>query len=85
MPGPRCGLVNRQAVKRSQSILLTESIIDALTLYAQGFKNVVPIYGVNGLTDEHLALFDRKVKEAYGDKIALWGGVPAFIEKMASV
>ena len=65
LPGSRSGLVNRQAVKRSQSILLTESIIDALTLYDQGFKNVVPIYGVNGLLDEHLSFFNRKVKETY--------------------
>jgi len=65
LPGPRSGIVNRQAVKRSQSIILTESIIDALTLYDQGFKNVIPIYGVNGLLDEHLALFYRKVKSAY--------------------
>jgi hypothetical protein len=35
LPGPRTGLVNRQAVKRSQSIILTESIIDALTALAQ--------------------------------------------------
>ncbi|CAB1063451.1 DNA primase, phage associated [Olavius sp. associated proteobacterium Delta 1] len=65
LPGRRTGLVNRQAVKRSQSIILAESIIDALTLYDQGFKNVVPIYGVNGLLDEHLSLFNRKVKSAY--------------------
>ena len=65
LPGPRSGIVNRQAVKRSQSIILTESIIDALTLYDQGFKNVVPVYGVNGLIDDHLSLFHRRIKEAY--------------------
>jgi DNA primase len=65
LPGKRCGLVNRQAVKRSQSIILTESIIDALTLYDQGFKNVIPIYGVNGLIDDHLLFFNRKIKSAY--------------------
>jgi len=65
LPGPRQGIINRQAVKRSQTILLTESIIDALTLYAQGFKNVIPIYGVNGMLEEHLSLFHRRIKEAY--------------------
>jgi DNA primase catalytic core len=65
LPGPRSGLVNRQAVKRSQTIILTESIIDALTLYDQGFKNVIPIYGVNGLVDDHLQLLHRKIKAAY--------------------
>jgi DNA primase len=65
LPGARSGIINRQAVKRSQTIILTESVIDALTLYAQGFKNVIPIYGVNGLLDEHLSLFNRRIKEAY--------------------
>jgi DNA primase len=65
LPGSRFGIVNRQALKRSQSIILTESIIDALTLYDQGFKNVIPTYGVNGLTDDHLFLFNRRITEAY--------------------
>ncbi|MCP4118565.1 MAG: toprim domain-containing protein, partial [Desulfobacteraceae bacterium] len=50
--------------------IITESIIDALTLYDQGFKNVMPIYGTNGLIDEHLFFFNRwglnrKIKEVY--------------------
>jgi DNA primase len=65
LPGPRTGLVNRQAVKRSQTIILTESIIDALTLYDAGFKNVIPIYGVNGFIVDHLTLMHRKIKSAY--------------------
>ena len=36
-----------------------------MTLYAQGFKNVIPIYGVNGLLDEHMALFKGRIKETY--------------------
>ena len=59
------GIINRQAVKRSSTILLTESIIDGLTLYDQGFKNVIPAYGVNGLTEDHLFIFNRIVKEVY--------------------
>ena len=65
LPGPRTGLINRQAVKGAESVFLTESIIDALTLYDQGFKNVIPIYGVNGLIDEHLQLLQGKIKNAY--------------------
>ena len=65
LPGPRHGLVNRQAVRRSSTIILTESVIDALTLYDQGFKNVVPAYGVNGLTEDHLLFFNGKTKEIY--------------------
>ncbi len=44
----------------SQTLILTEAIIDALTLYEQGFKNVMPIYGVNGLLDEHLIFFHHR-------------------------
>ena len=65
LPGKRSGLVNRQSLKHSESLILTESIIDALTLYDQGFKNVMPIYGVNGLTDDHLFSFNRHINEVY--------------------
>ncbi|MBU4357627.1 MAG: toprim domain-containing protein [Proteobacteria bacterium] len=65
LPGPRRGLINRQAAKRSSTIILAESIIDALTLYDQGFKNVIPSYGVNGLTDDHLLFFNSRIKEVY--------------------
>ncbi|MBI5194566.1 MAG: toprim domain-containing protein, partial [Nitrospirae bacterium] len=66
LPGPRKGVFNHQAAKRSKSIILTESIIDALTLYNAGFKDVIPCYGVNGLTEDHLNLFARhQTKEIY--------------------
>ncbi len=65
LPLERCGLVNRQSVQRSTTIILTESIIDALTLYDQGFHNVIPCYGVNGLTEDILSLFNRKIQDVY--------------------
>jgi DNA primase len=71
LAGSRSGIINRQAIKRSSTIILTEAVIDALTLYDQGFKNVIPAYGVNGLSDDHLSLFSRSgsrtggVKEVY--------------------
>ena len=66
LPGPRRGVFNFQAAKRSKSIILTESIIDALTLYNAGFKDVLPCYGVNGFTKDQLDLITRsQVKEVY--------------------
>lgn len=66
LPGPRRGVFNYQAAKRSRTVILTESIIDALTLYSAGFKDVIPCYGVNGLLEEHLDLFARyQTKEVY--------------------
>ena len=59
LPGPRHGLFNRQAAKAHKEIILTESIIDALTLIATGIKNVIPCYGTNGLIDDHLTLFKQ--------------------------
>jgi DNA primase len=59
LPGPRHGVFNFQAAKRSKSLILTESVIDALTLYNAGFRDVVPCWGVNGLTEDHLALLAR--------------------------
>lgn len=64
LPGPRRGLINYQAARRSPTILLTEAVIDALTLYAQGFKNVIPCYGAQGLSSDHLSCFKESgVKE----------------------
>jgi len=59
LKGPHRGLFNSQAAKRSREIFLTESIIDALSLYQAGFTEVIPLYGVNGLTDDHLSLFKK--------------------------
>ena len=43
----------------SSYLLLTESIIDAVTLWQAGYKNTTALYGTNGLTDDHRALFKR--------------------------
>ena len=56
LPGARRGLVNRQAAFGSEQLVLTEAIIDALTLCQNGFSNVIPLYGASGFTTEHLEL-----------------------------
>jgi DNA primase catalytic core len=66
VPQDAAALCQGQAAKRSQSLILTESIIDGLTLYQHGFKEVISCYGVNGLTEDHLNLFARyQTKEVY--------------------
>jgi len=57
LPGKRRGIFNRQAAAGSDELILTESVIDALSLYQNGFPGVIPLYGTNGLTDDHLELF----------------------------
>ena len=57
LPGPHKGVFNWQAAKRSKELFLTEGIIDALSLYQAGCRDVISLYGVKGLTPDHLSLF----------------------------
>ncbi len=54
LPGPRQGLWNAAAACRSTSVLLTESVIDALSVIDAGVPEAMPCYGVNGLSDDHV-------------------------------
>lgn len=54
LPGPHRGVFNAAALKTAPEIILCESLIDALTFWCAGFRNVTASYGVNGFTDEHL-------------------------------
>ena len=49
---PMGGVLNREAFAISDEIILCESIIDALSLWSAGHRNVSCIYGVNGLTED---------------------------------
>ena len=63
LKGKHKGVFNRKASKVYDEIILTESIIDALSLIETGFDNVQSVYGINGFTDEHLqTLKDDRVK-----------------------
>jgi DNA primase len=50
-PGPHRGLFNRQALE-GQEIILCEAVLDAMTFYVNGFKNVTSLFGTEGFTDE---------------------------------
>jgi DNA primase catalytic core len=50
-PGPHRGLFNRQALQ-SDEIILCEAVLDALTFWVNGFKNVTCLFGTEGFTDE---------------------------------
>ena len=63
LPGKHKGVFNRKASKVFEEVILTESIIDVLSLIELGFENVQALYGLNGLTPEHLeTLRDDRVK-----------------------
>jgi DNA primase len=51
------GIFNVAALAVSKEIILCESIIDALTFWCAGFRNVTCSYGVEGFTDELMQAF----------------------------
>lgn len=57
LPGPHRGVWNSEALQASKEIILCESLIDAMTFWVHGFRNVTASYGVSGFTDDHLAAF----------------------------
>ena len=79
LPGEHRGVWNEEALIASKEIILCEALIDALTFWCAGYRNVTASYGVNGFTDDHRAAFERhgteRVYIAYdrddaGDKAA---------------
>ncbi len=59
LPGPHRGVWNLDALKASPEIILTEALIDALTFWCAGYRNVTSAYGIEGFTDDHLAAFKQ--------------------------
>ncbi|URG49845.1 toprim domain-containing protein [Pectobacterium quasiaquaticum] len=52
LPGPHGGVWNEQALVASKTVILCESLIDAMSFWVAGYRNVTAAYGVNGVTDE---------------------------------
>ena len=59
LPGPHRGVWNSAALQASREIILCEALIDALTFWCAGYRNVTAAYGIEGFTEEHLAAFKR--------------------------
>jgi DNA primase len=59
LPGPHRGVWNEVALEAAKEIILCESIIDALTFWCAGYRNVTASYGVNGFTDDHRAALKK--------------------------
>ena len=57
LPGPHKGVWNESALMASKEIILCESLIDAMTFWCAGFRNVTSSYGVEGFTADHLSAF----------------------------
>jgi DNA primase catalytic core len=80
LPGPHRGVFNREALScASKEVIVCEALLDALTFWCAGYRNVTSAYGVEGFTDELFEALKESgietVKIAYdrddaGDKAA---------------
>jgi len=59
LPGPHRGVFNEQGLVGQEEIILCEALIDALTFWCAGFRNVTSSYGIEGFTEDHLAALKR--------------------------
>ena len=78
LPGPHRGVWNVECLE-SEEVILCEALLDALTFWVHGFRNVTASYGVEGFTKDHFTAFResgvKRVLIAYdrdeaGDKAA---------------
>ena len=49
LSGPHQGVLNWQALKASSSVLVTESILDAFSLWQAGMREVTCLFGIQGI------------------------------------
>ena len=71
LPGTRKGLWNLDALKAHKEIILCSDLIDALTFWCAGYRNVTALHGDGVLSPERLALLKQhgtqRVLIAYGN------------------
>jgi DNA primase catalytic core len=53
LPGPHRGVWNGIAARTNQTLFITEAILDGMSLWQAGFRNVIALYGTNGWTPHH--------------------------------
>jgi len=63
LPGAHRGVWNEEAFIASKEIVLCESLIDALSFWNAGIRNVTASYGVNGFTADHRAALEKHCTE----------------------
>jgi DNA primase len=59
LPGPHRGVFNLAALQASRTVILCEALLDALTFWCAGYRNVTASYGVEGFTADHLEAFKK--------------------------
>jgi DNA primase len=66
LPRPLAGIWNEAALAADHEIILCEALIDAMTFWCAGFRNVITAYGVNGFSAGH-----REALKHYGTRRVL--------------
>ncbi|MGH8110265.1 MAG: CHC2 zinc finger domain-containing protein, partial [Arenimonas sp.] len=54
LPGPHRGVFNEAGLVSQDEIIVCEALIDALTFWCAGYRNVTSAFGVEGFTDDML-------------------------------
>ncbi|MBL4868505.1 MAG: toprim domain-containing protein, partial [Pseudomonadales bacterium] len=57
LPGAHAGVWNAEGLEGQKEIILCEALIDAMTFWVNGYKNVTASYGTSGFTADHLVAF----------------------------
>ncbi len=52
LPGPHRGVFNEAGLVGQEEVILCEALLDALTFWCAGYRNVTCAYGIEGFTDE---------------------------------
>lgn len=55
LAGGHRGVFNRAGIQGCEEVILCEAVIDALTFWCAGYRNVTTAYGVEGVTEEIIA------------------------------
>lgn len=61
LAGERRGVFNGVAARTHATLIVTEAIIDAMSLWTAGLRNVIALYGKDGWTADHDALLAGNV------------------------
>lgn len=59
LDGPHRGVFNEQGFSSTGEVILCEAIVDALTFWSAGFRNVTSSFGADGFNSELLAALKR--------------------------
>jgi DNA primase catalytic core len=57
------GVFNLAALQASREVILCEALIDALSFWCAGYRNVTSAYGIEGFTTDHVAAFKQRGTE----------------------